>query len=160
CPNDTFIFHALTHAVVEAPALAFRERLEDVETRTRLPRDGVLDVTKASYAATPHLLDDYGRLRSGGALGRACGPLLVARGSAATSCCAAEGRCGGGAGRCWWRASRSPATPCGAAASPFRAASPPRTSCCGSTTRSCRRASSTSTATSCPRCCEERWTPG
>lgn len=79
CPNDTFIFHALIHGLVEAPGLTFRERLEDVETLNRLALDGTLDVTKVSYGAIPHLLDDYVLLRSGGALGRGCGPLLVAR---------------------------------------------------------------------------------
>lgn len=79
CPNDTFIFHALTHGLVEVPGLSFRERLEDVETLNRLALDASLDVTKVSYGAIPHLLSDYVLLRSGGALGRGCGPLLVAR---------------------------------------------------------------------------------
>src|SRR5690606_1566895 len=38
-----------------------------------------VDVCKVSYGALPHLLDRYTLLRSGGALGRGCGPLLVAR---------------------------------------------------------------------------------
>lgn len=79
CPNDTFIFDALVHGRVEAPGLAFRERLEDVETLNRLALDGALDVTKVSYGAVPRLLEEYVLLRSGGALGRGCGPLLVAR---------------------------------------------------------------------------------
>jgi 1,4-dihydroxy-6-naphthoate synthase len=79
CPNDTFIFHALVHGVVEAPGLRFSERLEDVETLNRLAAAGELDVTKISYGAAPALLRDYVLLRSGGALGRGCGPLIVAR---------------------------------------------------------------------------------
>lgn len=79
CPNDTFIFHALVHGVVQAQGLAFRERLEDVETLNRLAAESALDVTKVSYGAVPHLLRDYVLLRSGGALGRGCGPLLVSR---------------------------------------------------------------------------------
>ena len=79
CPNDTFIFDALVHGRVEAAGLRFQERLEDVETLNRLAADGALDVTKISYGAIPHLLRDYVLLRSGGALGRGCGPLLVAR---------------------------------------------------------------------------------
>jgi 1,4-dihydroxy-6-naphthoate synthase len=79
CPNDTFIFHALVHGVVEAPGLRFAERLEDVETLNRLAAAGELDVTKISYGAAPALLRDYVLLRSGGALGRGCGPLIVAR---------------------------------------------------------------------------------
>jgi 1,4-dihydroxy-6-naphthoate synthase len=79
CPNDTFIFHALVHGVVGAQGLAFRERLEDVETLNRLAAESALDVTKVSYGAVPHLLRDYVLLRSGGALGRGCGPLVVSR---------------------------------------------------------------------------------
>jgi 1,4-dihydroxy-6-naphthoate synthase len=80
CPNDTFIFHALVHGAVRAEGLRFRERLEDVETLNRLAAAGALDVAKASYGAVPHLLEEYVLLRAGGALGRGCGPLLVARG--------------------------------------------------------------------------------
>jgi 1,4-dihydroxy-6-naphthoate synthase len=79
CPNDTFIFHALVHGIVRADGLRFSERLEDVETLNRLAAGAELDVTKISYGAAPSLLRDYVLLRSGGALGRGCGPLIVAR---------------------------------------------------------------------------------
>jgi 1,4-dihydroxy-6-naphthoate synthase len=79
CPNDTYVFDALVHGRVDAAGLRFAERLEDVETLNRLARDGVLDVTKVSYGAIPYLLDRYVLLRSGGALGRGCGPLVVSR---------------------------------------------------------------------------------
>lgn len=79
CPNDTFIFDALVHGRVEVDGLRFTERLEDVETLNRLAADAALDVTKISYGAIPQLLRDYVLLRSGGALGRGCGPLVVAR---------------------------------------------------------------------------------
>jgi 1,4-dihydroxy-6-naphthoate synthase len=79
CPNDTFIFHALVHGIVRAEGLDFAPRLEDVETLNRLAAEAVLEVTKISYGAIPYLLRDYVLLRSGGALGRGCGPLVVAR---------------------------------------------------------------------------------
>ena len=79
CPNDTFIFDALVHGRVEAGGLRFEERLEDVETLNRMAAEAALDVTKISYGAIPQLLRDYVLLRSGGALGRGCGPLVVAR---------------------------------------------------------------------------------
>jgi 1,4-dihydroxy-6-naphthoate synthase len=79
CPNDTFIFHALVHGRVEADGVRFSPRLEDVETLNRLAGDAALDVTKVSYGAIPYLMGDYVLLRSGGALGSGCGPLLVAR---------------------------------------------------------------------------------
>ncbi|HEX8830259.1 MAG TPA: MqnA/MqnD/SBP family protein, partial [Longimicrobium sp.] len=79
CPNDTFIFDALVHGRVEVDGLRFEERLEDVETLNRLAAEAALDVTKISYGAIPQLLRDSVLLRSGGALGRGCGPLVVAR---------------------------------------------------------------------------------
>jgi len=82
CPNDTYIFHALVHGLVDTGGLAFRERLEDVETLNRLALEGALDVSKVSYHAVGFLRDEYLLLRSGGALGRGCGPLVVTKGAA------------------------------------------------------------------------------
>jgi 1,4-dihydroxy-6-naphthoate synthase len=79
CPNDTFIFHALVQGRVPLPGLSVHERLEDVETLNRLALAVALDLTKVSYHALGHLRRDYALLRSGGALGRGCGPLVVAR---------------------------------------------------------------------------------
>lgn len=79
CPNDTFIFYALVHGKVKVPGVSFREQLEDVETLNRMALEGRLDFTKISYHALGHLREQYALLRSGGALGRGCGPLVVAR---------------------------------------------------------------------------------
>ena len=79
CPNDTYIFYALVRSKVSLPGIEFRERLEDVETLNRLALDNVLDITKVSYHALGHLRERYALLRSGGALGRGCGPLIVVR---------------------------------------------------------------------------------
>ncbi len=79
CPNDTFIFHALTHGRVVDDSFLFRPVLEDVETLNQKARSQILDVTKLSFAAIGHLTKTYGLLRSGAALGRGCGPLVVAR---------------------------------------------------------------------------------
>ena len=79
CPNDTFIFYALVHGKVRVPGVEFREQLEDVETLNRLALEGRLDMTKISYHALGYLRESYALLRSGGALGRGCGPLIVAR---------------------------------------------------------------------------------
>jgi len=77
CPNDTHIFHALVHGLLQTPFL-LQERLEDVETLNRLVLAGELDVSKVSYHLFGHVRDAYCLLRAGGALGRGCGPLLVA----------------------------------------------------------------------------------
>ncbi|SEA82625.1 1,4-dihydroxy-6-naphthoate synthase [Desulfuromusa kysingii] len=79
CPNDTFIFYGLIHGKVPCPKIQFIEQLEDVETLNQLALQGQLDLTKISYHAFGHLRHDYALLHSGGALGRGCGPLIVAR---------------------------------------------------------------------------------
>ncbi len=78
CPNDTFIFYALAHGKVPAPA-PVREVLEDVQTLNDWAREGRLPITKISYRAYFEVMDEYVALRSGGALGRGVGPLVVAR---------------------------------------------------------------------------------
>jgi len=77
CPNDTFIFHAMTHGCVADDLLRFQPVLEDVETLNQKARSRILDITKLSFAAIGHLPETYGLLRSGAALGRGCGPLVV-----------------------------------------------------------------------------------
>jgi len=81
CPNDTFIFHGLVHGLTGPACPSFAEPLlADVETLNVWAMEQArLDVTKISFHALGHVLDDYVLLRSGGALGRGCGPLLVAR---------------------------------------------------------------------------------
>lgn len=77
CPNDTFMFYPLVHGLVNTGGLTYREQLEDVETLNRLALQEKLDVSKVSYHALGHIRDQYALLRSGSALGRGCGPLLV-----------------------------------------------------------------------------------
>lgn len=77
CPNDTFIFHAWVNGLLPgAPLVA--ERLEDIDTLNRLALDGRADVVKVSMGAFTRLRDKYALLHSGGAMGRGCGPLVVA----------------------------------------------------------------------------------
>jgi len=79
CPNDTFIFYPLVHGLVDCQGFSFTERLEDVETLNQLALQGELDITKISYHMLGFIRHDYCLLRSGGALGRGCGPLVVSR---------------------------------------------------------------------------------
>lgn len=78
CPNDTYIFAALTHHLIPG-APRVEVALHDIEELNAAARDGRYELTKISYGAIPFLLDRYRLLRSGGALGRGCGPLVVAR---------------------------------------------------------------------------------
>lgn len=79
CPNDTFLFHALARGLVDCRGLEYRIFLDDVESLNQQARKGTYDISKLSFAALGSLLDDYGLLRSGAALGRGCGPLIIAR---------------------------------------------------------------------------------
>jgi 1,4-dihydroxy-6-naphthoate synthase len=78
CPNDTFVFHAWVAGLVPGAPPAV-ERLEDIDTLNRLAAEGEADVIKVSFHAFAHLRERYALLHSGGALGRGCGPLIVAR---------------------------------------------------------------------------------
>ncbi|CAL9452297.1 1,4-dihydroxy-6-naphthoate synthase [Streptomyces sp. enrichment culture] len=78
CPNDTFVFHAWAHGLVPgAPELDVT--FADIDLTNGMAERGELDVLKVSYAALPWVLDEYALLPCGGALGRGCGPLVLAR---------------------------------------------------------------------------------
>lgn len=79
CPNDTFIFYALVHGKGDPNSLDLAPPvLEDVEQLNLWALAGRLDITKLSFHALGHVLDEYCLLSAGSALGRGCGPLLVA----------------------------------------------------------------------------------
>jgi 1,4-dihydroxy-6-naphthoate synthase len=79
CPNDTFVFHAWTHGLIEA-APPVDVTYADIDVTNTAAERGEFDVVKVSYAALPWLLGRYRLLPSGGALGRGCGPLVLTRG--------------------------------------------------------------------------------
>jgi 1,4-dihydroxy-6-naphthoate synthase len=78
CPNDTYIFAAWTRGML-ADAPPVEVVLDDVEALNEAARQGRFELTKVSYGAIPYLLERYRILRAGGALGRGCGPLLIAK---------------------------------------------------------------------------------
>jgi 1,4-dihydroxy-6-naphthoate synthase len=78
CPNDTYIFAALTNGLL-ADAPKVDVVLDDVEALNIAAREGRHELTKVSYGAIPFLLEHYRILRAGGALGRGCGPLVIAK---------------------------------------------------------------------------------
>lgn len=80
CPNDTFIFYALVHGLIPLEHVSLAQPvLDDVETLNKWALKAKLDITKLSFNALGHVLNDYVVLSSGAALGRGCGPLLVTR---------------------------------------------------------------------------------
>ena len=80
CPNDAFAFHALVHGLVSAP-FEVEPVLLDIEELNRRSGGGELQLTKLSFGAAAASGGGYRLLRSGAALGRGVGPLVVARGS-------------------------------------------------------------------------------
>jgi len=90
CPNDAFAFHALVHGLVPAP-FEVEPVLLDIEELNRQAADAELQLTKLSFGAAAAAGDGYRLLRSGAALGRGVGPLVVAR-EAASLADAAAGR--------------------------------------------------------------------
>jgi len=77
CPNDTFIFDALVNRKIDTGDYEFDVILEDVQTLNHYALNGKLDFSKISYGVLPLICDDYKVLRSGGALGKGVGPLLI-----------------------------------------------------------------------------------
>ncbi|MET7001203.1 1,4-dihydroxy-6-naphthoate synthase [Chitinophaga defluvii] len=79
CPNDTFIFDALVNNKIDTKGFTFDTRLEDVETLNNWALQGKLMITKLSFAVYLKVKEQYTLLNSGSALGRGCGPLLIAK---------------------------------------------------------------------------------
>ncbi len=77
CPNDTYIFAALTNGLL-ADAPSVRVHLADIEELNNAAARSEFELIKVSYGAIPFLMDRYRILPAGGAIGRGCGPLLVA----------------------------------------------------------------------------------
>jgi len=79
CPNDTFIFDAIYSKKIDTSPFEFEFIFEDVETLNNLGLHSSLDIIKLSYANYFNVTDNYIMLRSGGALGKGVGPLLIAK---------------------------------------------------------------------------------
>lgn len=79
CPNDTFIFYGIVKRRIDIKGLNFKVIIDDVETLNHLALRGLIDVSKISCHTYYYIQKDYVFLRSGGAFGRGCGPLLVQR---------------------------------------------------------------------------------
>lgn len=78
CPNDTFSFYAMLNGKIQMP-FAIEPHMADVECLNNWALNGRLEMTKVSFGVLGNILQDYVLLRSGSALGRGCGPLIVAK---------------------------------------------------------------------------------
>lgn len=77
CPNDVFIFAGLITGDVRPPGFDLAFEFLELESLNAGARRGRWDIAKISYANAAGL-PGYRLLRCGGALGRGCGPLLLA----------------------------------------------------------------------------------
>jgi len=78
CPNDTFIFYALAHGLIDCDIM-FDVQLMDIDQLNHHAASGDYDITKLSFAAFDHVRNKYELLNVGAALGRGCGPLIVSK---------------------------------------------------------------------------------
>jgi 5,8-dihydroxy-2-naphthoate synthase len=78
--DDAFMFYGLATNKVRVPGLRFTHTLCDIETLNRKAREGngAYDVTAVSFHAYPYIQDTYALLPSGGSVGDAYGPMIVA----------------------------------------------------------------------------------
>ena len=79
CLNDTFIFDALFNKKIDTYGLDFEFIIEDVERLNSMAFNSDIAITKISYYSFAQLLGKFEMMRSGGALGFNCGPLLISR---------------------------------------------------------------------------------
>jgi len=77
CPNDTFVFHAWAHGLIEgAPSLDVT--FADIDLTNGWLESHEYDLLKISAAALPAAqAAGYQLVPAGGAVGRGCGPLLL-----------------------------------------------------------------------------------
>ena len=79
CPNDTYIFDAMTHGRIDTEGIEFELIISDVEELNRQAFAAEIDITKISYHAFAYIADSYLLLNSGSALGFQNGPLLISK---------------------------------------------------------------------------------
>lgn len=78
CPNDTYIFDALVHGLVDTEGLEFEYHMADVEQLNNEAIAEIPDVSKVSFHAFLKIAGKYRLLDAGAALGFGTGPLLIA----------------------------------------------------------------------------------
>lgn len=73
------MFAAMVNGWIDMEGLRVHARLEDVETLNELADRAALDITKLSFHRALDVEEAYKLLDAGAALGRGCGPLVIAR---------------------------------------------------------------------------------
>ncbi len=78
CPNDTFAFHAWFHRLIPSQ-ITPSPVLADIQTLNEQALKKTYPVSKISLSILSQLIDDYILLPVGAALGKNCGPKLIAK---------------------------------------------------------------------------------
>jgi 1,4-dihydroxy-6-naphthoate synthase len=73
------MFDAMVHGRIDCEGLEFSVRMADIEALNASAFARAADITKLSFHAYAYCAEDYVLLDAGSALGRNCGPLLIAR---------------------------------------------------------------------------------
>lgn len=79
CPNDTFIFDTLLQNRLSSSGIQFKPVFADVQQLNEWAIEGRLDISKISYNTLFSCNHQYDLLRSGSALGKGVGPLLICK---------------------------------------------------------------------------------
>lgn len=79
CPNDTFMFHALVHKLIDSGEYSFEVNLSDIEELNEQASQQINDISKISFNAYGQLTNSYQILNSGAALGFGNGPLIISK---------------------------------------------------------------------------------
>ncbi len=78
CPNDCFMFYGIKSKEITINGVDFEISLHDIETLNQKAKKEEFDITKLSFPAFFNLQEKYEILNSGTAIGRDCGPIIVA----------------------------------------------------------------------------------
>ena len=79
CPNDTFMFAPIFSGAIDTGRLSITVIHDEVEQLNKAAYNRTYDVSKLSFNAFTKLTHHYQLLSAGAALGKNCGPLLVAK---------------------------------------------------------------------------------
>ncbi len=79
CPNDTFMLGAIVNGWIDTEGIEFEWVIADIAELNARSRNHELAISKMSFYNYATIRDTYHHLDAGAALGRGCGPLLIAK---------------------------------------------------------------------------------
>ncbi len=76
-PDDAFMFHALTHGLIETPGRTYEHVLVDIDSLNQEAEQGNFEVSAVSIHSYPKISDDYALMNCGASMGEGYGPILI-----------------------------------------------------------------------------------